>query len=188
MFKQPPRVAQSVRWHFHGASLFLLPCMFYGISWWGDLCLLLVLAMLTYNFQRWMSRFEWRWRAQRSAISIVNCRIPWTDRNLNAYCAFGKSLKACLLQCVCALSFQLYCQAWPTAVSVCVSSCVVFCPVLEHRLLWSIWLIGSCCDCQFSDDCFVLNCACCHCVLAYWGLNVCLSFRCMKLGWQTRWI
>ena len=54
-----------------------------------------------YNFQRWMSRFDQRWRAQRSAISIVNCRIPWTDRDLNAYCAFGISLKACLLQCLC---------------------------------------------------------------------------------------
>ena len=48
-----------------------------------------------------MSRFDQRWRAQRSAISIVNCRIPWTDRDLNAYCAFGISPKACLLQCLC---------------------------------------------------------------------------------------
>ena len=60
-----------------------------------------LLPFSTYNFQRWMSRFEQRWRAQRSAISIVNCRIPWTDRDLNAYCAFGISLKACLLQCLC---------------------------------------------------------------------------------------
>ena len=53
-----------------------------------------------HNFQRWMSRFEQRWRAQRSAISIVNCRIPWADRVLNTYCTFGISLKVCLLQCL----------------------------------------------------------------------------------------
>ena len=53
-----------------------------------------------YNFQRRMSRLEQRWRAQRSVISIVNCRIPWTNRDLNVYCAFGISLKACLLQCL----------------------------------------------------------------------------------------
>ena len=59
-----------------------------------------LLPLIIYNFQRWMSRLEQRWRAQRSAISIVNCRIPWIDRNLNAYCVFGISLKACLLQCL----------------------------------------------------------------------------------------
>ena len=30
----------------------------------------------SYNFQRWMSWLVHRGRAQRSAISIVNCRIP----------------------------------------------------------------------------------------------------------------
>jgi len=53
----------------------------------------------SYNFQRLMSRLEQRWRAQRTVISIVNCRIPWINRNLNVDCAFGISLKACLLQC-----------------------------------------------------------------------------------------
>jgi hypothetical protein len=55
---------------------------------------------IEHNFQRRMSRLEQRWRAQRSVISIVNCRIPWTNRDLNVYCAFGISLKACLLQCL----------------------------------------------------------------------------------------
>ena len=55
---------------------------------------------LEHNFQRWMSRLEQRWRAQRSVISIVNCRIPWTNRDLNVYCAFGLFLKACLRQCL----------------------------------------------------------------------------------------
>ena len=59
-----------------------------------------------YNFQRWMSWLEQRWRAQRSAISIVNCRIPWTNRILNAYCAFGISLKACFLQCLHYIFFE----------------------------------------------------------------------------------
>ena len=57
-------------------------------------------VIASYNFQRRMSRLEQRWRAQRSVISIVNCRIPWTNRDLNVYCAFGISLKACLLQCL----------------------------------------------------------------------------------------
>ena len=63
-------------------------------------CVLSVLCWiyLKNNFQRLMSRLEHWWRAQRSVISIVNCRIPWTNRVLNAYCAFGISLKACLLQ------------------------------------------------------------------------------------------
>ena len=55
---------------------------------------------IKHNFQRRMSRLEQRWRAQRSVISIVNCRIPWTNRDLNVYCAFGIYLKACLLQCL----------------------------------------------------------------------------------------
>jgi hypothetical protein len=60
----------------------------------------LIHAIASYNFQRRMSRLEQRWRAQRSVINIVNCRIPWTNRYLNVYCAFGISLKACLLQCL----------------------------------------------------------------------------------------
>ena len=65
----------------------------YCFGWLSTSC-------IEYNFQRRMSRLEQRWRAQRSVISIVNCRIPWTNRDLNVYCAFGISLKACLLQCL----------------------------------------------------------------------------------------
>ena len=57
------------------------------------------------NFQRRMSRLDRQWRAQRSVINIVNCRIPWINRILNVYCAFGISLEACLLQCTCIYSF-----------------------------------------------------------------------------------
>ena len=53
-----------------------------------------------HNFQRWMSRLKQRWRAQRSVIIIVNCRVPWTNRSLNVSCAARISLAACLLQCL----------------------------------------------------------------------------------------
>ena len=53
-----------------------------------------------HNFQRWMSRLGQRWRAQRSVITFVNCRIPWINRVLNACCAFGIYLTACLLWCL----------------------------------------------------------------------------------------
>ena len=74
------------------------------------------------NFQRRMPRFEQRWRAQRSVISVVNCRIPWTNRDLNVYCAFGISLKAYLLQCL----YHLFLTAWTSLgvlapESICVS-------------------------------------------------------------------
>ena len=51
------------------------------------------------KFQRQMSWFKQRGRAQRSAISIVNCRTPGIDRHLNAACASGTSLGADLNQC-----------------------------------------------------------------------------------------
>ena len=51
---------------------------------------------LTYNFQRWMSRFPQRWRTQRNAIRNANCKTSWIIKILNAHCAFGIFLKACL--------------------------------------------------------------------------------------------
>ena len=120
-----------------------------------------------YNFQRWMSRFEQRWRVQRSAISIVNCRFPWADRDLNTYCAFGISLKAYVLQCLFILILNIFFVVklflwlaiphilltfvciyfWGSVIdktAVCRSACKYFCE-------WS-WLCsrhcGSCCrDC-----------------------------------------
>ena len=89
----------------------------------------------SYNFQRRMSRLEQRWRAQRSVISIVNCRIPWTNRDLNVYCAFGTFLKACLLQCL--LIFMPLTPAKfflvPSVVRVCVSKSFV---PLTHSMHW----------------------------------------------------
>ena len=54
----------------------------------------------SHNSQRWMSRLGQRRRAQRSVVTTVNCRIPRTNRNLNAVCAFGTCLKVCLFQCL----------------------------------------------------------------------------------------
>ena len=45
------------------------------------------------HFWRSMSWPKKRWRAQRSAINIANCRYPWTNWVLNAKCAC-KSLSA----------------------------------------------------------------------------------------------
>ena len=92
-------------------------------------------SCIKHNFQRRMSRLEQRWRAQRSVISIVNCRIPWTNRDLNVYCAFGILLKACLLQCL--LIFMPLTPAKfflvPSVVRVCVSKSFV---PLTHSMHW----------------------------------------------------
>ena len=52
-----------------------------------------------HKIQRWMTRLCEPSRMQRSVKIYVNCRIPRTKRDLNIYCAFGISLKACLVQC-----------------------------------------------------------------------------------------
>ena len=102
-----------------------------------------------YNFQRWMSRFEQRWRVQRSAISIVNCRIPWADRDLNTYCAFGISLKAYVLQCLFILTRNiLFCGE--TVFMVCCSShSVDICVHIREGL----WLTRPLCVDQLANFC-----------------------------------
>ena len=50
------------------------------------------------NFQHWMSWLGWWWRVQQNVISMLNSRISWINRNLNAHCAFGVFLKTYLLQ------------------------------------------------------------------------------------------
>lgn len=57
-----------------------------------------VYPVCQYNFQHWMSWLGWWWRVQQSVISMLNSRISWINRNLNAHCAFGVFLKACLFQ------------------------------------------------------------------------------------------
>jgi len=52
-----------------------------------------------------MSWLKQRGRAQRSVMSIVNCRTPGIDRHLNAACASGTGLGADLIQC-CLVAMQ----------------------------------------------------------------------------------
>ena len=107
----------------------------------------LTTSCIKHNFQRRMSRLEQRWRAQRSVISIVNCRIPWTNRDLNVYCAFGISLKACLLQCLLILMPLTYCTFLVlSCVRVCVSMSFVLLTHSVHRC-WpqqAIWITLLC--------------------------------------------
>ena len=56
--------------------------------------------LMTYNFQRWMSRFPQRWRTQRNAIRNANCKTSWIIKILNAHCAFGIFPVACLSECL----------------------------------------------------------------------------------------
>jgi len=66
---------------------------------------------MTYNFQRWMSRFPQRWRTQRNAIRNANCKTSWIIKILNAHCAFGIFPVACLSECLwIPLSASLFCR------------------------------------------------------------------------------
>ena len=89
----------------------------YCSGWFSTSC-------IKHNFQRRMSRLEQRWRAQRSVISIVNCRIPWTNRDLNVYCAFGISLKARLLQCLLIFMPLTSCTELTFGAVMCACLCV----------------------------------------------------------------
>ena len=67
--------------------------------------------LMTYNFQRWMSRFPQRWRTQRNAIRNANCKTSWIIKILNAHCAFGIFPVACLSECLwIPLSTGLFCR------------------------------------------------------------------------------
>ena len=96
-----------------------------------------VLNIAFHNFQRRMSRLEQRWRAQRSVINIVNCRIPWTNRDLNVYCAFGISLKACLLQCLYLLMPVASCSF------LVLAACAYLCVRLRFRVRLTHWACGE---------------------------------------------
>lgn len=49
------------------------------------------------KFWRWIPRLLRRWRTQRSAIVIANCRIQWIIKISNAVCDQGLLLWLCLL-------------------------------------------------------------------------------------------
>ena len=115
----------------------VLPCCFVGAT----VCLahtalrlnlyLFVCACCMYhNFQRWMPRLEQRWRAQRSVIIFVNCRIPWINRALNVFCAFGLYLKACLRWCLYGLIQSATLNLMGSVLIVC--QCVQGSPLLQR--------------------------------------------------------
>ena len=96
-----------------------------------------------HNFQHWMPWLGWRWRVQRSVISMLNSRISWIIRTLNTHCAFGVFLKACLLQCLVSWHQQSV-VAQPCLVAACFlcqlticfwhMQCIVYQPVTRMRL------------------------------------------------------
>ena len=47
-----------------------------------------------------MSWLPQRWRTQRNAIRNANCRIQWIIKPLNASCASGICLGACVTECL----------------------------------------------------------------------------------------
>ena len=140
-----------------GAALEMLPLLWsYRYLCTTQMCLPLFLRVVSgpsffeHNFQRRMSRLEQRWRAQRSVISIVNCRIPWTNRDLNVYCAFGLFLKACLLQCLLIFMPLTHAKSLGAVMGACL--CVKeFCP-------WRIEYTGSVTSEQLNKHSLCLFC------------------------------
>ena len=139
------------------------------------LCISMLLSMVAFailihehNFQRRMSRLEQRWRAQRSVISIVNCRIPWTNRDLNVYCAFGISLKARLLQCLLIFMPLTYSNLLVlSCVRVCVSKSFV---PLTHS-------VHRCCPQQAIWITLLCHTLLCCWSLAWYNSNFLISFK-----------
>ena len=124
------------------------------------------------NFQQGMSRLAYRGRAQQSVISIVNCKIPRITRILNVHCAFGVSLKACLLQCLIFSYSSVRCD------------CCEYLRVKAPEGSWRAQSIESLCDDNWLS--FILF------SLSVFGELLLLprwwSTEDMKLGQRTRWI
>ena len=181
-----------------GNRLFQLCCSAYLLSapllcCWASLCLALHLFILFvfgvsyplchHNFQHWMSWLGWWWRVQQSVISMLNSRISWINRDLNAHCAFGVFLKACLLQRLLSIISKL---PWLSHAWLLHALCVrgAFC-------LWHMQLI-ACLPVKFTCDWGFI------CLVALWltGLwqarhlkaSFAVIFRNMNLGQQARWI
>ena len=183
MLSRVPLADSNGRWVGHDALQTcplpsLTSCIqVYAASFW-------YMYLGVYNFQRRMSRFEQRWRVQRSAISIVNCRFPWADRDLNTYCAFGISLKAYVLQCLFILLLNILLHVWIFFMANCSSHFVDIRVDICLRV------------CDWQDRCVSVSLQ-----IILWmklivlaALWVLLSRLCcnriyvMKLDLQTRWI
>ena len=131
-----------------------------------------------YNFQRRMSRLGQRWRAQRSVITIVNCRIPWINWDLNVYCAFGISPKACLPQCLIFTFPELH----SPGMYLCASGCLL---AHAHYLLA---LLQHLLSAVVRDWCVLLrSIAALWCGCTIWPFTWPVRTG-MKLSQQTRWI
>ena len=95
-----------------------------------------------------MPRLEYRWRTQRNAIRIVNCRIPWVIRSLNALCTLGVTREYTWFSVFCS-SCQL--QSSSSMALVCAAGSappahewhqgsLLATRVIAARLRFSLWL------------------------------------------------
>jgi hypothetical protein len=57
------------------------------------------LPPIRHKYWQWIPRFSFRWRTQRNAIIIANCRIQWIIELLNANGADWLFLSAHIFQC-----------------------------------------------------------------------------------------
>ena len=133
-----------------------------------------------HNFQHWMSWLGWWWRVQQSVISMLNSRISWINRDLNAHCAFGVFLKACLLQ---RLSSYINELPWLSHAWLVHALCVTADMPLTH----AVHSLTACHLHPIEDRCLV---ACMWLVpgLSFQCFASCICFRNMNLGQQARWI
>ena len=93
---QGPRGKEAKRQRGREAERQRFACHFLNIfhfRWWFSVVCTTQLPVMDVSART-------TWRVQRCVISIVNCRIQWTNRKLNAHCSFGLLLKARLLQCL----------------------------------------------------------------------------------------
>ena len=162
--------AESRMWNFEGSK-----SGWRWVAWTCCCCLLNCLCFigaccvcynwLNHNFQRWMSRLGQRWRAQRSVITFVNCRIPWINRALNACCAFGIYLTACLLWCllvwlpVADISFNLClcatCVHLHARVPITPLLCVMNVKLCLSTATWAMhWILIACLATELSPSSF----------------------------------
>ena len=145
-------------------------------------------CLSSYNLQWWMSWLEHWWRAQRSVISIVNCRIPWINRILNVFCAFGKFLRACLLQSLLLLLPGAFGSS---------ASCVSVRPCVSRNTSLCPWHTQCACYDGLWCTSYVLN-TCVLVVVAaprHQASGLCFArwrftpiFQDMKSDQQTHWI
>ena len=118
------------------------PCLSIMFSFQG------VSPLCHHNFQHWMSWLGWWWRVQQNVISMLNSRISWINRDLNAHCAFGVFLKACLLQRMFSIINKLswLCHAW-LLYALCVTA--------NLPLTHAMHSLAICNLHPFEDRCFV---------------------------------